>query len=57
MSDLWAYFVTADLYEHITTDNEPDFGEMRDMVSFARCAASSGGRGVACNAPTTMWCV
>ena len=36
MSDLWAYFVTADLYERITTDNEPDFGEMRDMVSFDR---------------------
>lgn len=46
-----AYFVTADLYERTTTDNEPGFGEMYDMVSFTGCLVSCGGRGVACNAP------
>jgi len=28
-------FVIADLYERTTTDNDPDFGEMDDMGSFA----------------------
>ena len=34
MSNLCTCFVTADLYEHTTTDNEPDFGELDAMVSF-----------------------
>ena len=48
-----ACFVTADLYERTTTDNEPGFGEMNDMVSFTGYGASYGGRGVACNAPAS----
>ena len=52
MSNLCAFFVTAHLYEHTTTDNEPDFGEMDDIISFFRDLTSGGGRGVACNAPT-----
>jgi hypothetical protein len=52
LSNLCACFVTADLYERTTTDNEPGLGETDDMISFAGCVASYGGRGVACNTPT-----
>jgi hypothetical protein len=44
-----AFVVTADLYDRITTDNDPDLGDIHDMVSFLTGTSSGDCRFVACN--------
>jgi hypothetical protein len=55
---LFAYRVTADLYERITVDNDPRFGDIRAMDSFfvgcgGGCSVNDRCRDVACNVSTS----